>query len=103
MTRFADPPSAITYLTKVFQEDGRAEPSVRAMEEAAVPEICALGCDLLSRLSTWYVGAISPLLPHPPFTDSVYSSSAERHLTPHAGRFTRLILFQLELAPPPYV
>jgi len=101
MTRFADPSSVITYLTRVFQEDGRAEPSVRAMEEAAVPEICALGCDLLSRLSTWYIGAISP--PSPPFTDSVYSSSAERHLTPHAVRFTRIILFQLELAPPPYV
>jgi len=53
-------PSVITYVTNVFQEDGRAEPSVRAMEEAAVPEICALGNDLLSRLATWYVGAISP-------------------------------------------
>lgn len=31
------------------------------MEEAAVREICALGCDLLSRLATWYLGAISPL------------------------------------------
>ena len=72
MTRFADPSSVITYLTRVFQEDGRAEPSVRAMEEAAVPEICALGCDLLSRLSTWYVGAISPPLPHPLLTRYIH-------------------------------
>ncbi len=43
-----------------LQEDRRVEPSVRAMEEAAVPEICVLGSNLLSRLAAWYVGAISP-------------------------------------------
>jgi hypothetical protein len=53
--------SAITYLTEVSQEDRRAEPSVRAMEEAVVPEIRTLGSDLLSKLATWCVGAISSL------------------------------------------
>jgi hypothetical protein len=68
------------------------------MEEATVPEICVLGSDLLSRLAAWSVGAISPplLLPH-----LLASLSAERHLTPHARRFTNTILFHLELAPPP--
>lgn len=61
------------------KDDRRAEPSVRAMEEAALPEICVLGSDLLSRLA----------------------ACTERHLTPHAGRFTNLILYHLELAPPP--
>jgi hypothetical protein len=56
-------PSAITYLTDVFQGDEQIDPSARAMEAAATPEICALGSDLLSRLAAWYVGAISPL-PH---------------------------------------
>jgi len=28
------------------------------MEEAIIPEICAVGGDLLSGLATWYVGAI---------------------------------------------
>jgi hypothetical protein len=81
-----------------FQDDRRAEPSVRAMEEAAFPEICVLGSDLLSRLAAWYVGAISPplLFPH-----LVAPFSAERHLTPHTGRFTNIILYHLELAPPP--
>lgn len=82
-----------------FQEDRRAEPSVRAMEEATVPEICVLGSDLLSRLAAWYVGAISPPLLLP--AHLVASFSAERHLTPHARRFTNTILFHLELAPPP--
>ncbi len=50
--------TAITYPTNVFQEDRQFDPSVRAMEEAIVPEICAVGGDLLSRLATWYVGAI---------------------------------------------
>lgn len=50
--------AAITYLTDVFQEDRQVDPSVRAMEEAIAPEICAVGGDLLSRLATWYVGAI---------------------------------------------
>lgn len=50
--------TAITYLTDVFQEDRQVDPSVRAMEEAIAPEICAVGGDLLSRLATWYVGAI---------------------------------------------
>jgi hypothetical protein len=50
--------AAITYLTNVFQEDRQVDPSVRAMEEAIAPEICAVGGDLLSRLATWYVGAI---------------------------------------------
>jgi hypothetical protein len=36
-----------------FQDDRRAEPSVRAMEEAALPEICVLGSDLLSTLAAW--------------------------------------------------
>ncbi|KAI0284276.1 rRNA processing/ribosome biogenesis-domain-containing protein [Russula aff. rugulosa BPL654] len=61
------------------KDDRRAEPSVRAMEEAALPEICVLGSDLLSRLA----------------------ACAERHLTPHAGRFTNIILYHLELVPPP--
>ncbi|KAI9507018.1 rRNA processing/ribosome biogenesis-domain-containing protein [Russula earlei] len=61
------------------KENSHVETSVRAMETAVVPEICALGCDLLSRLAT----------------------CAERHLTPHSGRFTSIILFHLELAPPP--
>ncbi|KAI0004959.1 rRNA processing/ribosome biogenesis-domain-containing protein [Russula compacta] len=61
------------------KEEKRIETSVRTMEETVVPEICALGSDLLSRLA----------------------NSAERHLTPHAGRFTSIILFHLELAPPP--
>ncbi|KAF8505717.1 rRNA processing/ribosome biogenesis-domain-containing protein [Russula emetica] len=61
------------------KDERRAEPSIRAMEEAAVPEICVLGSDLLSRLA----------------------ACAERHLTPHAGRFTNIILYHLELAPPP--
>ncbi|KAH9965998.1 rRNA processing/ribosome biogenesis-domain-containing protein, partial [Russula dissimulans] len=61
------------------KEDGHTETSVRAMGAAVVPEICALGCNLLSRLAT----------------------CAGRHLTPHAGRFTNIILFHLERAPPP--
>ena len=65
MTRFADLlwPGLGHYVSdrSAFQADRRAEPSVRAMEEAALPEICVLGSDLLSRLAAWYVGAISPL------------------------------------------
>ncbi|KAI0304160.1 hypothetical protein BC826DRAFT_215112 [Russula brevipes] len=61
------------------KEDKRAEPAVRAMEEAVVPEIRTLGSDLLSKLAT----------------------CSERHLTPHSGRFTNIILFHLDLAPPP--
>ena len=80
-----------------FQEDRRVEPSIRAMEEAAIPEISVLGSDLLSRLAAWYVGAISTRAAHLP----VAPFSTERHLTPHAGRFTNIILFHLELAPPP--
>jgi hypothetical protein len=102
MTRFADLlwPGLGHYVSdrSAFQDDRRAEPSVRAMEEAALPEICVLGSDLLSRLAAWYVGAIPPhlLLPH-----LVAPFSAERHLTPHAGRFTNIILYHLELVPPP--
>ena len=54
-------PAAITYLIDVPQEDGPIDSSARSMEAAATPENCALGCDLLSRLTVWYVGAISPL------------------------------------------
>jgi hypothetical protein len=53
--------TAITYLSNVFQEDGHTDPSARALEVAATPEICAVGSDLLSRLAAWYVGAISSL------------------------------------------
>ncbi|KAI0251352.1 rRNA processing/ribosome biogenesis-domain-containing protein [Lactifluus subvellereus] len=59
--------------------DEHIDPSARAMEAAATPEICALGSDLLSRLA----------------------ACAKRHLTPHAERFTSIILFHLEQTPPP--
>ncbi|KAH9062756.1 rRNA processing/ribosome biogenesis-domain-containing protein [Lactarius vividus] len=58
---------------------GSFDPSVRAMEEAIVPEICAVGGDLLSRLAT----------------------CVKRHLTPHAERFTKIILFHVEQSLPP--
>ncbi|KAH9006875.1 rRNA processing/ribosome biogenesis-domain-containing protein, partial [Lactarius hatsudake] len=58
---------------------GGFDPSVRAMEEAIVPEICAVGGDLLSRLAT----------------------CVKRHLTPHAERFTTIILFHVEQSLPP--
>ncbi|KAH9049102.1 rRNA processing/ribosome biogenesis-domain-containing protein [Lactarius hengduanensis] len=58
---------------------GGFDPSVRAMEEAIVPEICAVGGDLLSRLAT----------------------CVKRHLTPHAERFTKIILFHVEQSLPP--
>ncbi|KAH9179758.1 hypothetical protein EDB89DRAFT_1841888 [Lactarius sanguifluus] len=58
---------------------GGFDPSVRAMEEAIVPEICAVGGDLLSRLAT----------------------CVKRHLTPHAERFTKIILFHVEQYLPP--
>lgn len=61
------------------KEDRQFDPSVRAMEEAIVPEICAVGGDLLSRLAT----------------------CVKRHLTPHVERFTKIILFHLEQSPPP--
>jgi hypothetical protein len=57
MTRFGDHswPGLGHYVSDqwAFQDDRRAEPSVRAMEEAALPEICVLGSDLLSRLAAW--------------------------------------------------
>ncbi|KAH9077235.1 hypothetical protein EDB83DRAFT_2311797 [Lactarius deliciosus] len=61
------------------KEDRQFDPSVRAMEEAIVPEICAVGGDLLSRLAT----------------------CVKRHLTPHAERFTKIILFHVEQSLPP--
>lgn len=61
------------------KEDRQVDPSVRAMEEAIAPEICAVGGDLLSRLAT----------------------CVKRHLTPHAERFTKIILFHMEQSPPP--
>ena len=95
--------TAITYLTNFFQEDREFDPSVRAMEEAIVSEICAVGGDLLSRLATWYVGAIPR--PTPIFgmlmTCVVRTHSVKRHLTPHAGRFTKTILFHMEQSLPP--
>ncbi|KAI9466959.1 hypothetical protein BJY52DRAFT_1141931 [Lactarius psammicola] len=70
-------------LLSCTQSDGKEvrqfDPSVRAMEEAIAPEICAVGGDLLSRLAT----------------------CVKRHLTPHAERFTRIILFHMEQSPPP--
>ena len=70
------------------------------MEEAIVPEICAVGGDLLSRLVTWYVGAIpfrTPLFG----MSMMYGHSVKRHVTPHAERFTKIILFHMEQSPPP--
>ncbi|KAI9448089.1 hypothetical protein H4582DRAFT_2107490 [Lactarius indigo] len=61
------------------KEDKQFDPSVRAMEVAIVPEICAVGGDLLSRLAT----------------------CVKRHLTPHAERFTKIILFHMEQSLPP--
>jgi hypothetical protein len=36
-----------------FQDDRRAEPSIRAMEEAALAEISVLGSHVLSGLAAW--------------------------------------------------
>ncbi|KAI0307217.1 hypothetical protein B0F90DRAFT_1814005 [Multifurca ochricompacta] len=61
------------------KDDGSVEPSARAMEETIFPEICTFGSDLLSKLA----------------------ACVNRHLTPHAERFTNILLFHLEQSPSP--
>ncbi|KAI0268321.1 rRNA processing/ribosome biogenesis-domain-containing protein [Gloeopeniophorella convolvens] len=56
--------------------DGHINTSVRAMEEAAIPEIWAFACCLLSRLAV----------------------CVKRHLTPHSGQLVNIIVYNLEQA-----